>query len=127
MKPIDVTRPKQANQCNTDCWIIPECVSMIATFVHNSITHLSVVSLASVLTNRLVLNLKQAGNSNMQHEGSLPSLAFATNSFVGNLGAPFRVNDGDGEEEELHDLGINEHELQELNHEGQAALIVEDA
>lgn len=64
----------------------------------------------------------------MQHETStLPSLVFATNSFVGNLGAPFRVSNEDDENEELHDLGKNEHELQEQNHEGHAALIVEDA
>lgn len=96
--------------------------------MHNRIAHLSVISFASILTNRLVLNLKQAGNSHMQYEAStLPSLAFATNSFVGNLGAPFRASNEGDEDEELHDLGHNGHELQELNHEGQVALIVEDA
>ncbi len=60
----------------------------------------------------------------MQHEPStLPSLAFVTNSFVGNLGAPFRVSNEDDGDEELHDLGSNEHEMQEQHHEGQAALI----
>lgn len=64
----------------------------------------------------------------MQHDAStLPSLAFVTNSFVGNLGAPFRVSDEDDEDDEQHDVGNNEHEMQEQNHEGQAALIVEDA
>lgn len=64
----------------------------------------------------------------MRHEAStLPSLAFTTNSFVGNLGAPFRVSNEDDEDEELPDQGENEHEMQEQNHEGQAALIVEDA
>lgn len=96
--------------------------------MHNSIVHLSVVSLAIILTNRLVLNLKQAGDSHLQYETStLPSMAFTTNSFVGNLGAPFRVDNEDDEDAELQDLGNNEHELQELNHEGQAALIVENA
>ncbi len=67
----------------------------------------------------------------MQHEASsLPSLAFATNSFVGNLGAPFRTSNEDGEDgknDELEDLNNDEHELQERNREGQAALIAEDA
>ncbi len=64
----------------------------------------------------------------MQHEAyTLPSLAFATNSFVGNLGAPFRVSNEDDEDEEPHDLGNNEHEMQEQNQVGQTALIVEDA
>ncbi len=64
----------------------------------------------------------------MKHEASiLPSLAFATNSFVGNLWAPFRASNEDDEDEELHDLGDNEHEMQEQNHEGQAALTAEDA
>ncbi len=62
----------------------------------------------------------------MQHEAStLPSLAFATNSFVGNLGAPFRVSNEDDEDEELHDLDNNEYETQEQIHEGQAVLIVD--
>ncbi len=64
----------------------------------------------------------------MQDEAStLPSLAFATNSFVGNMGAPLRASNEDEEDEEPHDLGNNEHEMQEMNQEGQAALIVEDA
>ncbi len=64
----------------------------------------------------------------MQHEAStLPSLAFATNSFVGNLGAPFRVSNEDDEDGELHDLDNNEYEMEEQNHEGQAAVNVEDA
>lgn len=64
----------------------------------------------------------------MQHEAStLPSLAFATSYFVGNLGAPFRVSSEDDEEEELQDLGNNELEMQEQSQEGQAALMVEDA
>jgi len=83
--------------------------------------------LASILTNRLVLNLRQAGNLHMQDETStLPSLAFAANSFVGNLGAPFRVREDD-EDTELDDLDHNEHEIREQNLEGQPALIVEDA
>lgn len=102
-------------------------MSIIAIFIPNSIPYLSVVSLASILTNRLVLNLKQAGNSRIQTEAStLPNLAFATNSFVGNLGAPLRVTNEDEEDDELHDLGNNGHELQELDHEGLAAPIVED-
>lgn len=64
----------------------------------------------------------------MQHEASsLSSLAFATNSFVGNLGAPFRGSNEDGENDELQDLNNYEHELQEQNCDGQAALIAEDA
>ncbi len=64
----------------------------------------------------------------MQHEAStLPSLSFATNSFVGNLGAPFRVSNEDGVNDELQDLNTDEHELQEWNREGQATLIAEDA
>ncbi len=99
---------------------------MIATCIRSPIAHSSIVSLASILTNRLVLNLHQVGS--LQHESStLPSLAFATNSFVANLGAPFRVSNEDDEDEESQDLGNNEHELQEQNHEGETALIVEVA
>ncbi len=103
-------------------------MSITAIFIHKNIVHLSVVSLASILTNRLVLNLKKAGNLHMQHETStLPSLAFATNPFVGNMGAPFRVSNEEDEDDELQDLGDSVCELQELNREGQAVLIVEDA
>jgi hypothetical protein len=103
-------------------------VSIIGTFIHNSSPHSLFVSFSSILTNRLVLNLKQAGNSSMRHEASsLPSLDFATNSFVGNLGAPFRASNEDDENNELEDLNNDEHELQELNREGQAALIAEEA
>ncbi len=64
----------------------------------------------------------------MQHEEStLPSLAFTTSTLVGNLGAPFRVINEDDKDEELQGLGDNEYEMQEQNHEGQAALVVEDA
>ncbi len=55
----------------------------------------------------------------MQNETSvLPSLAFATNPFVGNLGAPVRVSNKDDEDDELQDLGDSECELQEQNREG---------
>ncbi len=58
----------------------------------------------------------------MQREVStLPNLAFATNSLVGNLGAPFRVSDEDGEDDHLQELGDNEPDV------GQGALMVEDA
>ncbi len=64
----------------------------------------------------------------MQHEAStLPTLAFATNSFIGNLGAPFRASNENGENDELEDLNNDEYELREQNCEGQAALIAEDA
>ncbi len=93
--------------------------------MHSNIAHLSVSSLAIILTNRLVLNLKQAGDSHTHYESSaIPSLTFVTNSFVGNLGAPFRVRNEDDKDEEPEYLGNDEHEL---NHEGQATLIVEDA
>lgn len=86
------------------------------------------VSLASILTNRLVLKLKQAGKSHMQHGvTTLPSLSFDTNSLAENLDAPSRVSNEDDENEEQQDLSNNEHELQEQSHEGQAAPIVEDA
>ncbi len=95
--------------------------------MHSSIWHSSGISFASVFTNRLVLNLKRAGNSHMQHEAStLPSLAFATNSFVGNLGAPFRVNNEDGGDEEPQ-MDSSEHEMRERNREGKGTLMVEDA
>ncbi len=101
---------------------------MIAIFIANSTAHLSVVSLSSILTNRLVLNLKQAGNSRMQHESStLPSQAFSMNSFVGNLGAPFRVGNEDDDDDGPQGLGDNDHDLHVLNHEGQAALVPQDA
>lgn len=58
----------------------------------------------------------------MQREVStLPNPAFATNSLVGNLGAPFRVGEEDGEDDDLQGLGNNEPD------EGQGALVVEDA
>lgn len=96
--------------------------------MHSGNLHSSIVSLASILTNRLVLNLKQAGSSHTQHEAStLPSLAFATNSIVGNLGASFRVGNDDDEDEESQDQSHNEQESQEQNHKRQAALITEDA
>ncbi len=64
----------------------------------------------------------------MQHEASiLPSLAFATNSFVGNLGAPFRVGNEDDEDGEQQGFSNDEHELQEQSGEGQGAIIAEDA
>lgn len=85
----------------------------------------------SILTNRLVLKLKQAGRLHMQHMqhgvSTLPSLHSATTSLVVNLGAPFRVSNEGDENEEQQDLGNNEHELQEQIHEGQAAPIAEDA
>ncbi len=89
-----------------------------------SVTH-RFVSFVSILTNRLVLNLKKAGNLHMQHEApTLPSLAFATESLVGNLGASFRVSD---EDDELQDQSNNDHELRERNGAGQDLLILENA
>ncbi len=61
---------------------------------------------------------------------TLESLAFATKSFVGNLGAPVRVSDEDDEDDEdesLQEQSNDEHELRERNGEGQGVLIVEDA
>ncbi|TDL18651.1 hypothetical protein BD410DRAFT_830799 [Rickenella mellea] len=68
-------------------------------------------ALTIVLINRLVLNLRQV--SHIQ-EANGPSLAtigsfqaepeFATNSILGNLGAPLRV--GEGEEENTEDVSI---------------------
>lgn len=119
--------PKQVKHCIGHCSNFAGCVSIIGIFIHNSIIRSSFVSFAPILTNRLVLNLKQAGNSHTQHEAStLPSLEFATNSFVGNLGAPFRASNEDGENNELQNLDDDELELQEKNREGQAALIAED-
>jgi len=64
----------------------------------------------------------------MQGEVStLPSLAFAANSLVGNLGASLRASNEDGEDEDLQELRNDEHELQEQNGEGQGAPIIEDA
>ncbi len=67
------------------------------------------------------------GNLHVRNEAStLPSLAFATKSFVGNLAAPFRVYNEAGEDERLQEFSNDEHELREQNGEGQSALI-EDA
>ncbi len=119
--------PKQVNQCSKHYCNLPACVSIIAIFIHNIVTHSSSVSFVSILTSRLVLNLKQAGTTHMQHEASIiPSLA-PTNSFVGNLGAPFRASNEDGENGELQDLNDNKHELRERSCEGQAAPVAEDA
>lgn len=118
--------PKQANLCSIESYIFSECVSIMATFVHICIANSSFVSFVTILTNRLVLNLKQVGNSHMQ-TFTLPSLAFATNTFVGNLGAPFQVSSEGSEDEILQALGSDEYELQEQNREDQNALVVEDA
>ncbi len=67
----------------------------------------------------------------MQSEAStLPDLTFAANSFVGNLGAPFRASDENGDDDEPQGLrnkdhGWQDHEFQEQNREGQGTLIVE--
>lgn len=93
-----------------------------------SISHSLSVSFVSILTNRLVLNLKRAGNLHMeQDESTLQSIAFATNTFVGNLGAPLRLSYEDGEDDELQELSNDEHELQERNGKGQGALKVDCA
>ncbi len=62
----------------------------------------------------------------MEHdESTLQSIAFAANTFVGNLGAPLRLSYEDGDDDELQELSHDEHELQEWNGEGQGALYVE--
>ncbi len=62
-----------------------------------------------------------------REESTLPSLHFATNSFVGNLGAPFRVSNDDDDDEELQGTSIDDHELRERNIEAQGVLVIEDA
>ncbi len=106
-------------------------------FMQRSIGHSPSVSFVSVLTNRLVLNLKQVGNRHTHSEAAtLSDLAFATNSFVGNLGAPLRVSNEDGQGEEIpkpenKDHEVQEYELQEQgmqeeHRDDQDVLIVED-
>ncbi len=68
-------------------------------------------SMASILTNHLVLNLRRVGHVYTQTQGStLPELEFATNAVVGNLGASFRPED---EEEDLDDTLRSEWQEQE--------------
>ncbi len=86
--------------------------------MQSNTVHSQFISLGYILTNRLVLNLKSLGNSHVQHEAStLSSLAFATNSIVGNLGAHLRVGDEEGEDGELEELRNDEHELHNQNNE----------
>ncbi|TDL18622.1 hypothetical protein BD410DRAFT_842667 [Rickenella mellea] len=68
--------------------------------------------LTVILINRLVLNLRQV--SHIQEEnvptlgeiGTIPEPAFATNSILGNLGAPLRVGrDGDYDDDEIEEIG----------------------
>lgn len=49
-----------------------------------------------ILANRLLLNIKQIGNDNDCPNTTLSTPAFAVNSFLGNIGAPLRV-DTEGE------------------------------
>ncbi len=67
-------------------------------------------SLSSIITSHLVLNLKQAVSPHTQSQLSIYSEPiFATNSFIGNLGAPLRVGEEDMDYEE-----DGEYELQGL-------------
>ncbi|TDL18643.1 hypothetical protein BD410DRAFT_900724 [Rickenella mellea] len=68
--------------------------------------------LTAILVNRLVLNLRQVSHL---HEGNAPALrgtgtihepVFATNSFLGNLGAPLRV--GPEDEDEIEEVGVDD-------------------
>lgn len=108
--------------------IVSVCLNLIPNISFILVGVVSIFQNAFILTSRLVLNLKQVGKSNEQHEApSFPSLAFATNSFVGNLGESFRVSNDDGEDEKVQEPTNDEFELQEKNGEGQAAPMVEDA
>ncbi|TDL21757.1 hypothetical protein BD410DRAFT_789531 [Rickenella mellea] len=69
-------------------------------------------SLTVILINRLALNLKQVSHA---QEGKAPTLGaigtiqepeFATNSLLGNLGAPLRV--GPEEDEAIEESGVEE-------------------
>ena len=68
------------------------------------------VSLSFILINRLVLNLRRAGNINDStiHSLTKPSFAEPEHSFLGNIGAPLR--DGSESyscEDEGDDAGLN--------------------
>ncbi|TDL18631.1 hypothetical protein BD410DRAFT_879842 [Rickenella mellea] len=67
--------------------------------------------LTVILINRLVLSLRQVSHA---QEGNAPTLsaidtiqepAFATNSFLGNLGAPLRL--GPNDDKEMEEIGLN--------------------
>ncbi|TDL19082.1 hypothetical protein BD410DRAFT_449565 [Rickenella mellea] len=60
------------------------------------------------ITNRLVLNLRQVSHLQERNEpaiGTIQEPAFATNSLLGNLGAPLRV--GPDEDDEIEQIGVD--------------------
>lgn len=72
-------------------------------------SNLLFVSFASIRVSRLVLNLSRTGNAHTRNQTSeFSEMAFTTNSFVGNLGAPVRVKDGNEEEDEPGERGLLE-------------------
>ncbi|TDL15206.1 hypothetical protein BD410DRAFT_845412 [Rickenella mellea] len=82
----------------------------------NLLRHISMLGrpLTFILINRLVLNLRRASHIREGNLGSLPELAFATDSVLGNLGAPLRVDaEIDDEIEEIGDE-VEVFELEEI-------------
>jgi hypothetical protein len=64
--------------------------------------NISFVSLAAIMTMRLVLNLRQVADHTIHGSvrtisslGDIPEPVFATNSVLGNIGAPLRDVDDD--------------------------------
>ncbi len=76
---------------------------------------LNCTRLAATLTTRLVLNLHRLPRVNGTVTSTLPDVAFATNSFLGNIGAPLR--------EETDDCGFadgeeNDQEMEQPDNAG---------
>ncbi|TDL16093.1 hypothetical protein BD410DRAFT_650192 [Rickenella mellea] len=67
-------------------------------------------ALTVILINRLVLNLRQVSHlqegigATLGTIGTIPEPAFATNTFLGNIGGPLRI----GSEDDLDDDGMEE-------------------
>ena len=59
--------------------------------------------LQNIITCRLVLNLKTFEETRQEASLHLPSLNFATNSFLGNIGAPLRAPGEDYDDFDIDD------------------------
>ena len=81
----------------------------------HSLHHLLALSLSVILVNRLVLSLRRAGNANDTIVQSVSPIAFAEAefSYLGNIGAPLHLHDGD-DTEDREDEGEEDDDDDEL-------------
>ncbi|KAJ7593484.1 hypothetical protein C8J56DRAFT_1162317 [Mycena floridula] len=78
-------------------------ILLLFTVIFNQIPSLAIrvarvviilqTSLAPILAQRLVLNLRSVQDINATHSGTLPPLAFAHGDTIGNIGAPLQMDD----------------------------------